>query len=129
MVKNIFDGWKNLLHRENAMGSSALVVVINMKLDARKTLKKSNRELFVAAELGHVSSMVCSGRLFDMDDPQRFVWFGRAANWDCVYFLNEMSDQIRNFNSETGCHFLNWTSFERTYQQREANNLWNNLQF
>jgi hypothetical protein len=41
--------------------------------------------------------------LFDKDDPQRFVWFGRAAasNGDVHSFLDEMSNQIRIFNSGT----------------------------
>ncbi len=41
--------------------------------------------------------------LLEKDDPQRFVWLGRAAvNGDSFLFLNEMVKQIHNFNSGTG---------------------------
>jgi hypothetical protein len=46
-----------------------------------------------------VYALVCLGRLLDKDDPQRFVWFGRAAaKGDSSLFLNEVLDQVRNFN-------------------------------
>jgi hypothetical protein len=57
----------------------------------------------VAAELGHVNAMVCLGDLFDKDEPQRFLWFGRAATKEeSDSFLIEMSDEIHNFSSGTG---------------------------
>jgi hypothetical protein len=44
--------------------------------------------------------MICLSVLLDKTDPQRFVWFGRAAaNGDSFAFLNEMSDHICNFGS------------------------------
>jgi hypothetical protein len=47
--------------------------------------------------------MVFLGEFLDKDNPQRFVWFGRAvAKGQSSDFLNEMSDQIPNFNSGTG---------------------------
>jgi hypothetical protein len=47
--------------------------------------------------------MIYLGELLDKNDPQRFVWLGRAASiGDSSEFLSEMSDQIRNFNSGTG---------------------------
>jgi hypothetical protein len=47
--------------------------------------------------------MLHLGLLLDDNDPQRFVLLGRAAaNGNCAYFLDEMSDQIENFNSGTG---------------------------
>jgi hypothetical protein len=50
-----------------------------------------------------VYAMFYLGELFDKDDPQRFVWLGRAAaNGNCAYFLNEMRDQFRNLISGTG---------------------------
>jgi hypothetical protein len=47
--------------------------------------------------------MVFLNRLLDGNDPQRFVWLGRATvNGNSFCFLNEMSDQILSFNSGTG---------------------------
>jgi hypothetical protein len=49
--------------------------------------------------------MISLGELLDKDDPRRFVWLGRAAataNGGSVTFWDEMSDQMRNFNSGTG---------------------------
>jgi hypothetical protein len=38
-----------------------------------------------------------------MDDPQRFIWLGSAAaKGGSGSFLNEMSNQMRNFSSGTG---------------------------
>jgi hypothetical protein len=58
----------------------------------------------VAIELGHVDAMAGFGELLDRDDPQRFVWFGRAAaaKKASYSFLMEMSFQVRNFSSGTG---------------------------
>jgi hypothetical protein len=72
------------------------------------------------------------GRLLDKDDPQGFVWLGRSAASNGVSsdFLDEMSDQMRSFNSGSGhasC-FRNRTSFERTNRQRVAHNVWERLQ-
>jgi TPR repeat protein len=66
--------------------------------------ERSKENFLAAAELGYVDAMVRMGQLFDKDDPQRFVWFGRAvaANGYPFSFLNEMIGQIRNFNSGTG---------------------------
>jgi hypothetical protein len=47
--------------------------------------------------------MVYLGYFLDKDDPQRFVWFGKAvANGESSCFLTEMSDQICNFTSGIG---------------------------
>jgi TPR repeat protein len=55
-------------------------------------VKRAKENYLVAAELGHVFSMVSLGDLLDKDDPQRFVWFGRAASSGySTSFLNEMS--------------------------------------
>jgi hypothetical protein len=61
---------------------------------------KSNRELFGCRGAWACAATLCFARLLDKNDPQRFVLFGRAAvaNGDSFYFLDEMSDQIRNFN-------------------------------
>jgi hypothetical protein len=66
-------------------------------------VETAKENFLVAAALGNVAAMVCLAEFFDKDDHKRFVWFGRAAaNGDSFYFLNEMSDQIRNFNRGTG---------------------------
>jgi TPR repeat protein len=66
-------------------------------------VERAKENFLVAAKLGNVRAMTSFGRLFDKDDPQRFVWFGRtAANGESFYFLHEVIDQIRNFNSGTG---------------------------
>jgi hypothetical protein len=66
-------------------------------------VESSKDNYSAAAELGNVFAMVCLGRLFGKDDPQRFVWLGRAAaNGDSDSFLSEMVDQIRKFRSGTG---------------------------
>jgi hypothetical protein len=47
--------------------------------------------------------MVCFGELLDKTDPQRFIWFGRAAAaGHTSFFLIEMVDQFGNFNNGTG---------------------------
>jgi hypothetical protein len=52
---------------------------------------------------GHVYATVSLGELLDKDVPQRFVWFGRAAaSGASLFFLNEITEQIRNFNSGSG---------------------------
>jgi hypothetical protein len=62
-------------------------------------MERAKENYFVAAELGHVLAMGGFGAFLDKDDPERFVWFGRAAaNGSSACFMNEMSDQIRNFN-------------------------------
>jgi hypothetical protein len=65
--------------------------------------KRAKENFLVAAELGCLHAMDRLGELLDKDDPQRCVWFGRAASSDgaSAPFLNEMGDQIRNFSSGT----------------------------
>jgi hypothetical protein len=64
-----------------------------------KDVERAKENFLVAAELGDVFGDGLLGGLFDKDDPQRFVWFGRAAtNGDSSYFWSEMVDHIRNFN-------------------------------
>jgi TPR repeat protein len=68
-----------------------------------KGAEKQKRTFLVAAELGHVSAMVCLSNLLENNDPQRFAWLGRAAANRYPYpFLDEMSDQILSFGSGTG---------------------------
>jgi hypothetical protein len=78
------------------MASTSLGIATEMNLDARTTRKEQTRIFWFAMEQ--------FGVLLDKDDPQRFVWFGRAAASDggSSFFMDEMSDQIHNFNSGTG---------------------------
>jgi hypothetical protein len=57
----------------------------------------------IAAELGRVDAMVQCGELHLLTDPQRFVWFGRAAVCGCAdSFLTGMTEAMRKFDSGTG---------------------------
>jgi TPR repeat protein len=68
-----------------------------------KDAERAKENFLVAAEFGHFYGMVCLGRLLDEDDPQRFVWFGRAAASEMSDpFLIKMVDQIYNFNNGIG---------------------------
>jgi hypothetical protein len=68
-----------------------------------KNVERAKENFLVAAELGHVYAMIQFGKFFDNDDPQRFVWLGRAASSLSPYsFLDEMSNQVLNFNFGTG---------------------------
>jgi hypothetical protein len=95
--------FQNLLLKENAMVSADLVSVTDTEVDVCKTREERKKTIWLPLSLG-MWVMVYVGSLFGKDDPQRFVWFGRAAasNRKSVSFLNEMSDQIRNFNHGTG---------------------------
>jgi TPR repeat protein len=66
-----------------------------------RDVERAKADFLVAVELGLVHAMVRVGSLLDKNDPQRFVWLGRATNGESSYFLEEMGDQIRNFNSGT----------------------------
>jgi TPR repeat protein len=56
--------------------------------------ERAKENFLVAAELGHVIAMGGLGEFLDKDDPQRYVWFGRAAaNADFIPFLSGMSEQ------------------------------------
>jgi TPR repeat protein len=66
-------------------------------------VERAKENFLLAPELGDVNGMFYLGELFDKHDPQRFVWFGRAAaNGKSAFFLNETSNQLRNFISGTG---------------------------
>jgi hypothetical protein len=73
-------------------------------LECVKDLERAKENFLVAAELGNVDAMEHFGELLDKCDPQRFLWLGRAAtsNGECVFFLNEIIDQVRNLNLGTG---------------------------
>jgi TPR repeat protein len=96
-------------------------------IGCEKNSERAKKNFLVAAELGHVLALVCVGKVFDEDDPQRFVWLGRAAASSGEYvFLerNERSDsQLQFRNSMCKCRFFNRASAQRTHQPRGAKNL------
>jgi hypothetical protein len=49
-----------------------------------KDAERAKSNYLVAADLGNVYAMVRSGESLDKDDPQRFVWWGRAAGGNGV---------------------------------------------
>jgi TPR repeat protein len=48
-------------------------------LGCEQDVKRAKESFLVSAELGHVCAMVRLGELLEKDDPQRLMWFGRAA--------------------------------------------------
>jgi hypothetical protein len=102
VAKSGFDGRKNLLLKVNAMHSTSLDIAAEMEKDARTMWKEQKRTFWLPLSLDMCMRWFV-GELFG-NDPQRFVWFGRvaAANGNSQYFLNEMVDQIRDFNSGVG---------------------------
>jgi hypothetical protein len=69
-----------------------------------KDAERGKENFLVAAQLGNVDAMVYVAEFLEKHDPERFVWFGRAAaaNGGSSSFLNEMVDQIRKFWTGTG---------------------------
>ena len=71
----------------------------------------------IAAQLGHVDSMKELGGPLDKSDPQRWLWWGRAALLGDPYsFLYSFSDAVEEFNSGSGngTAVSDWKSVERT---------------
>jgi hypothetical protein len=65
-----------------------------------RDLEKARECYLIAAQLGQVLSMIDLGQLSDESDPQRWVWWGRAAvlgNPCC--FLTLFSAVVEKFNS------------------------------
>jgi hypothetical protein len=73
-------------------------------IGCEKDVQRAKENFLEASEVGDVNAMGSLAGLLDKDDPQRVFWFARAAasNGEYVYFLNEVSDQVRNFGSGTG---------------------------
>jgi hypothetical protein len=73
-------------------------------IGCERDTERAKGNFLVAAKLGHVYSMEHCGEFKSENDPQRLVWLARAAaaNMDSFSFLNEMCDQVHNFNSGTG---------------------------
>jgi TPR repeat protein len=85
-------------------GLSCLAYCYRDGIGCEKDAERAKEYFLVSAELGFVNAMMSVGELFDKDDAQRFVWFGRAAAsyGGSAYFLTEMSNQMRNFSDGTG---------------------------
>ncbi len=65
-----------------------------------KNVELAKEFLLIAAELGNVCSMEELGELLEKTNPQRYFWFGMlAVNGYYENFLNEISEQMQNFNS------------------------------
>jgi hypothetical protein len=66
-------------------------------------LQKAREFFLVAAQLGHIYSMNAFGRLLDASDPQRWLWWGRAAVLgESRWFLYYFSRSVEKFNSGSG---------------------------
>jgi hypothetical protein len=68
-----------------------------------KNLERAKENFLIAADLGVVAGMLRFAELLEKTDPQRFVWFGNAAaNGSYLSFLDELEEQMRNFNFGNG---------------------------
>ena len=66
-------------------------------------LDKAKENFLRASELGHASSMMVLGYLFNESDPQRWRWWGQAAALgDSFLFLSDFAKQVELFNSGSG---------------------------
>ncbi len=69
----------------------------------KKDLEKAVEWYLVAAQLGCVWSMRKLGEPLDESDPQKWVWWGRAAVLEeSAWFLNRFSAVVLKFNSGSG---------------------------
>jgi hypothetical protein len=67
-----------------------------------ENIERAKENFMIASELGYVVAMINSGLMIDKSDPQRFVWFGKAAvKKNAWQFLSEMEEQMQNFASGT----------------------------
>jgi TPR repeat protein len=72
-------------------------------MGCEQDFERAKKNFLVASELGDIIAMVRVCDLFDKDNPERFVWLGRAAANKVFYsFLTEMVDQLDNFNHGIG---------------------------
>jgi hypothetical protein len=103
MVKSLFNGRKIRCSTRARWFLLPWPRLLLDEIGSGRDLERAKENFLVAAELRYVHAMVCLGVLLDKDDAQRFVWLGRAAvGGYSGSFLNEMSEQIHNFNSRTG---------------------------
>lgn len=66
-------------------------------------LEKSNENMMLAAELGHVYAMAPAGSCFEESDPRRWdYWAVAAAHQAGWNFLSSFSKQVEKFHSGSG---------------------------
>ncbi len=81
-------------------GFHALGLCFELGDGCDQNLDTARKHYLVAAELGHVGSMICYGRLLDKSDPRCWLWLGRAsARGNSAYFLINFGHQIDLFLS------------------------------
>jgi hypothetical protein len=69
--------------------------------------ERAKENYLVAAELCQVNAMVDLGEMCDKDDPQRFVWFGKAAVLGSrEHFWREMREKVLDAVSGVRCSNL-----------------------
>lgn len=65
-----------------------------------KDLDKAKKNCLLASELGHVQAMSDLGGLLDESDPQRWLWWARAAALENSWsFLFNYAKQVKLFNA------------------------------
>jgi hypothetical protein len=66
-------------------------------------LDKAKKNFLLAGQLGHVWAMRLLGKLLDESDPQRWLWWGRAAALGKGRFLlSKFANQLESFNAGSG---------------------------
>ncbi len=66
-------------------------------------LNLAEQNLVIAAEMGDGFAAFCYGKLLDVSDPVRWLWFGRAALRGSPYsFLDSFSEQVEQLFSGSG---------------------------
>jgi TPR repeat protein len=90
-----------------------------------KDLEKAREYYLIAAQLGHVDSMVGLGRMLD---PQKWLWWGRAAVLGQRFFvLTQLfwAGSIVQFGFwKRCCCVSDWQSVDWKCQCREERNFW-----
>jgi hypothetical protein len=68
--------------------------------------ERAKESYLIAAELGHFDAMFCLASMLKKSDPQRYLWFGRAAvGVNALPFLIEMERQVRDVNCSSNVVF------------------------
>lgn len=68
-----------------------------------RSLERAKKYCLLASELGAASAMIQVGELFDVSDPQRWQWWGRAAGLGNSFsFLSTFSKQVEGFKDGSG---------------------------
>lgn len=67
---------------------------------------ESNQNYLRAAELGHITAAIELGKYLDKNDPQKWIWWGRAARAggrNTSYFLYGFPKVVEAFKSGSAC--------------------------